>query len=88
MKKRALVCMLPSSLVSDLGGVCTYTPTRLHTTTKGDAHALDDRCDRVGVVALWLGLRVYAGGFIHLLLLIAVVVLVMQLLQGRRTPPV
>jgi hypothetical protein len=26
------------------------------------------------------------GGFIHLLLIIAVVVLVIQLLQGRRTP--
>jgi hypothetical protein len=26
------------------------------------------------------------GGFIHLLLVIAVVVLVIQLLQGRRTP--
>ena len=28
------------------------------------------------------------GGFIHLLLIIAVVVLVIQLLQGRRTPRV
>ena len=27
------------------------------------------------------------GGFIHLLLVIAVIVLVMQLLQGRRAPP-
>jgi hypothetical protein len=27
------------------------------------------------------------GGFIHLLLVIAVVVLVIQLIQGRRTPP-
>ena len=28
------------------------------------------------------------GGYIHLLLVIAVVVLVIQLLQGRRSPPV
>jgi uncharacterized protein DUF5670 len=27
------------------------------------------------------------GGFIHLLLVIAVIVLVIQLLQGRRAPP-
>jgi len=27
------------------------------------------------------------GGFIHLLLIIAVVVLVIQLIQGRRSPP-
>ena len=27
------------------------------------------------------------GGFIHILLIIAVVVLVIQLIQGRRTPP-
>ena len=27
------------------------------------------------------------GGFIHLLLIIAVIVLVIQLLQGRRAPP-
>ena len=43
------------------------------------------------VVVLWLIGVVSAytlGGFIHLLLLIAVVVLVMQLMQGRRTPPV
>ena len=43
------------------------------------------------LLVLWLFGLVSAytlGGFIHLLLIIAVVVLVMQLLQGRRTPPV
>ena len=43
------------------------------------------------VWVLWLFGLVSAytlGGFIHLLLIIAVVVLVMQLMQGRRTPPV
>ena len=43
------------------------------------------------LLVLWLFGLVSAytlGGFIHLLLIIAVVVLVMQLMQGRRTPPV
>jgi uncharacterized membrane protein YeiH len=54
---------------------------------KGDVYALDDLCDRVGVVLLGLVTASTLGGFIQLLLLIAVVVLVMQLLQGQ-TPPV
>ena len=43
------------------------------------------------LLVLWLFGLVSAytpGGFIHLLLIIAVVVLVIQLMQGRRTPPV
>jgi hypothetical protein len=42
------------------------------------------------VLVLWLlGLvaSYTLGGFIHLLLVIAVIVLVIQLLQGRRAPP-
>jgi hypothetical protein len=42
------------------------------------------------LLVLWLFGLVSAytlGGFIHLLLVIAVVVLVSQLIQGRRTPP-
>jgi hypothetical protein len=44
----------------------------------------------VVLLVLWLFGLVSSytmGGFIHLLLVIAVVVLVIQLLQGRRTPP-
>jgi hypothetical protein len=43
----------------------------------------------VVLVVLWLGGYFafhIAGGFIHLLLVIAVVVLVVRLLQGRRAP--
>ena len=43
----------------------------------------------VVLVVLWLGGYFafhIAGGFIHLLLVIAVVVLVIRLLQGRRVP--
>jgi Family of unknown function (DUF5670) len=42
------------------------------------------------VLVLWLFGLVSSytmGGFIHLLLVIAVIVLVIQLLQGRRAPP-
>jgi hypothetical protein len=59
----------------------------LHSSTKGDVHALDDLCDLVSAVAPGPGLLLYPGGFIHLLLIIAIVVLVIQLIQGR-TPPV
>lgn len=41
------------------------------------------------LVILWLGGYFafhIAGGFIHLLLVVAVVVLVIRLLQGRRAP--
>jgi hypothetical protein len=44
----------------------------------------------VVLLVLWLFGLVSSytlGGFIHLLLVIAVIVLVIQLLQGRRAPP-
>lgn len=86
VQQLALTCSLPYPLISALRGLCTCTPACPHTTTKGNAHAVDALCDLVGVVARGSGLLLYPGGFIHLLLVIAVVVLVMRLMQGR--PPV
>ena len=45
---------------------------------------MDALCDLVGVVARGSGLLLYPGGFIHLLLVIAVVVLVMRHQAGPR----
>ena len=47
----ALPPSLPYALVAALRAIRICTTFRLHTLTKGDAHALDDLCDLVGVVA-------------------------------------
>jgi hypothetical protein len=59
----------------------------LHSSTKGDSMLWTIF---VILLVLWLFGLVSSytlGGFIHLLLVIAVIVLVIQLLQGRRAPP-
>src|SRR5262249_11813522 len=51
-----------STLIADLSDVCLCTSPCLYPSTKGDAHAVDDLCDLVGVVALRPGLLVYPRG--------------------------
>ena len=53
-------------------------------TRKEFGDALDNLCDSTDSVAVRAGELIYLGGFIHILLLIAVVVLILQLVQGRR----
>jgi hypothetical protein len=82
VKKLARAGALPYSLVSDLRRVCTCTRRRKETYMLWTIFVI--------LLVLWLlGLvsSYTLGGFIHLLLIIAVVVLVIQLIQGR-TPPV
>jgi hypothetical protein len=59
-------------------------PPCLHPTTKGDAHAVDDHRDLLVLWLLGLSTAYTLGGFIHILLVIAVVILVVRLMQGRR----
>ena len=47
-------------------------------------HALDNFRDSVGPVLLGLVSSYTLGGFIHILLVVAVVVLLIQLFSGRR----
>jgi hypothetical protein len=57
----------------------TYLPS----STPGDRQALDDHGDLVPLLGLLgFGLLLDLGGFLHLLLILAGVVLVMRLLQG------
>src|SRR6266704_563070 len=51
VQQLALTCSLPYPLISALRGLCTCTPACPHTTTKGNAHAVDALCDLVGVVS-------------------------------------
>jgi hypothetical protein len=82
VKKLARVGALSYSLVSDLRTIGTCTRRRKETSMLWTIFVI--------LLVLWLlGLvsSYTLGGFIHLLLIIAVVVLVIQLMQGR-TPPV
>ena len=54
---------------------------------QGDPDAVDDLCDPAGIVAVRDGESYTIGGFIHILLVIAVVVLLIRLIQGRRPIP-
>ena len=82
VKKLALAVGLPYPLVSDLRSVSPCTRRRKEVPMLWTIFVI--------LLVLWLFGLVSSytlGGFIHLLLVIAVVVLVIQLLQGRRTPP-
>jgi uncharacterized protein DUF5670 len=46
--------------------------------------AVDDFCHPLGVVVSRRDFVVHPGGFIHILLVIALVVLLIQLITGRR----
>src|SRR2546423_2523240 len=82
VKKLALAILLPYPVVSDLRRVWTCTRRQKETDMLWTIFVI--------LLVLWLlGLvsSYTLGGFIHILLIIAVLVLVIQLLQGRRTPP-
>ena len=51
---------------------------------KGVKHALDHICDSVSSVGAGIGDSYTMGGFIHVLLVIAIVVVLVQVIQGRR----
>ena len=77
VKKLACVGVLPYALVSAVRSVRTCPPRRQET----------DRLWTIVVISCVLGLLGFGllldlGGFLHLLLILAVVVLVMRLLQG------
>jgi len=45
---------------------------------------VDNLCDPYDWVASWIGQRGYTiGGFIHILLIIAIVVVLIRIIQGR-----
>jgi hypothetical protein len=82
VKTLALVVLLPYSLISDLRSICPCTHRQKETPMLWTIFVI--------LLVLWLFGLVSSytlGGFIHLLLVIAVVVLVIQLIQGR-TPRV
>jgi Family of unknown function (DUF5670) len=86
VKKLARTCTLPYPLIADLrGSASVYHPAR--SWRRKEVHMLWTIV--VILLVLWLLGLVSAytlGGFIHVLLVIAVVVLVIRLMQGR--PPV
>src|SRR5438874_13774429 len=82
VKTLALTVLLPYPVVSDLSSIRPCTHRQKETPMLWTIFVI--------LLVLWLFGLVSSytlGGFIHLLLVIAVIVLVIQLLQGR-TPPV
>ena len=51
---------------------------------KGVKHAVDDMCHSLNFVAAGIVSGYTMGGLIHILLVIAIVVVVIQVIQGRR----
>ena len=54
-------------------------------TKGGERNALDDFCDSVGLWLLGVVSSYTVGGFIHILLVLALVVLLINIIGGRRT---
>jgi hypothetical protein len=51
---------------------------------EGDCHALDHIRNSVGSLGAWFIDRLHLGGIIHALLVIAIVMVLIQVIQGRR----